>query len=98
MNGYTKNKNELRKQLYNHIGALLVSIREYRNKLVCSVSDKQIQKDLAKSVKNMNYFEVRFLFEVKEQFRNKGKRNNWAKQEFIEITKDLDIKLDIKGE
>ena len=90
MNGYTKNKNELRKQLYNHIGALLVSIREYRNKLVCSVSDKQIQKDLAKSVKNMNYFEVRFLFEVKEQFRNKGKRNNWAKQEFIEITKDLD--------
>ncbi|MCS3922563.1 superfamily II DNA or RNA helicase [Methanococcus voltae PS] len=88
MKNYKQYKKTDKKQLVNHIGVLLTSIANFRSKIVLGIADgsiKELKKDLTKSAKNMNFFEVRYLVELDKQYQKPNNRNSWAYCEFMEI-------------
>ena len=85
-NNYNKVELNAKGELEKHISTLLASIYKFRSELKWSIVDgtiKELKKDLKKSVKNMNYFEVRYL--VEKIYQRPNTRNTWAYSEYIEI-------------
>lgn len=88
MENYTLCNSPNNKELNNHINILLASLYNFRNKIVWSVVDgtiPELKKDLKKSIKHMNYFEVRYLVEKEKKYQKPNQTNSWAYQLFIEI-------------
>ncbi|WP_421078013.1 DEAD/DEAH box helicase family protein [Methanothermococcus sp. Ax23] len=88
MEKYTSYNLPNNKQITKHISILLASIYNFRNKIVWSVVDgtiPELKKDIKKSIKHMNYFEVRYLVELEKKYQKPNNRNSWAYSEYIEI-------------